>query len=231
MFYCSQASRTRKCSSSPASMQSLWDQGWPYCCCTIQDEATCCALGQKSYNELVIQLVTTLGGACTPKRPAGTPRAFSGRQHGSKYAAAAALAAAGAGAEPSESLPTIQEDQPAAGAAAAVPSEAASGPINAEMLSVALQGSLHVAANGDSGGSGHGAGGAPLSAARPSFASSNMSFGVSESMRRLVDDLMQGVVQVSRGVTVCVIMKDIWFPVGAAGRRAESNGLEACLCK
>ncbi|GAB4817828.1 hypothetical protein N2152v2_004874 [Parachlorella kessleri] len=53
--------------------------GW---LCEPQDEATCCALGSKSYNELVIQLVTTLGGAATPKRvtPASSFKGASGQQ-------------------------------------------------------------------------------------------------------------------------------------------------------
>lgn len=160
-----------------------------------QDEATCCAIGQKSYNELVMQLVTTLGDAATPKcvTPSGSFRAPP----------AAVGPAAPAAATPEQQQQAGGAAVAAQGAAGAPPpATRGAQPINADMLAAALQSSLRVDAPAAGPSSGAGEATPPQPVAASPLGSSitgTTSLTHSESMRRMIDDMMSGLVKVRSG--------------------------------
>jgi hypothetical protein len=97
-----------------------------------QDAATAAAVGARSYNELVMEVVTALGGAASP--PAPSPAASRRASQPAAAAAAAAAEAAGSGA----AAAPVVGDPPQQ--AAAPPAK----PIDAAALSAALQTTLRI---------------------------------------------------------------------------------------
>ena len=104
----------------------------------MQDEPTARAVGSKSYNELVVQLVTALGSAAaTPKQLTPTASFRAQQLGGEGFTPRAGSGGAGG-------LPAISETAPAGAAGG---SGGGAQRIDAEALSAALRDSMHLTAH------------------------------------------------------------------------------------
>ena len=104
----------------------------------LQDEPTARAVGSKSYNELVVQLVTALGSAAaTPKQLTPTASFRAQQLGGEGFTPRAGSGGAGG-------LPAISETAPAGAAGG---SGGGAQRIDAEALSAALRDSMHLTAH------------------------------------------------------------------------------------
>lgn len=189
----------------------------PTCTCPAptapQDEPTARAVGSRSYNELVVQLVTSLGNAATPKQltPCGSLQRGQNRgPDGLTPHASGAVGAAGS------HLPAICEDGGEGGPAAGqqeVRQTRQGQFVDAEALSAALRNSLRLSheagqaphpGDAEPGSSGPASGrswagrGGPLGSADCSRAASSLSsLQASDSMKSMVNRMLTDLVSVS----------------------------------
>ncbi|EFN59098.1 hypothetical protein CHLNCDRAFT_137880 [Chlorella variabilis] len=153
-----------------------------------QDEATAAAVGSRSYNELVVRLVTALGSSATPKQLTPTASLRGAHQFGAgEGLTPRGSGLGGTGGAPAPAAAAEQQGGPAAGPPQQQPQQQPR--INAGMLSAALRDTLHVAAPASAaqreGEGGGGGGGGGVLAGDGSCASSMLSMPTSDSMHSM----------------------------------------------
>lgn len=199
-----------------------------------QDEPTARAVGSKTYNELVVQLVTSLGSGATPTPKQLTPSAslHRGQHPGSCGLTPHASGAVGSAA--SGPLPAISEHGGEHGALQQARQQGQY--VDAEALSAALQNSLLIsreAAQAQAGGAAGGACDAEPGSSGPasarSWAGRSGSLGPADASRAAsslsslqASDSMKSMV--NRMLTDLVSVSGARPPGPAAGRRATREG-------